>query len=136
MRTCLFLVPPLAVVLAACGGSQGSTGVTHAVTQRQVCSVRIYFSRQATHTQEQALGAKLRDDSLVKRVVFISRAQAFAEMPKQFRKVAKQLKLGNPLPDAFKVLPHSSSDTRQIGASVTHAPGVASVKLTPCLAVT
>lgn len=85
--------------------------------------------------QEQAVGAELRGDSRVKQVMFISKAQAFADMPKQFRKVAKKLKLGNPLPDSFAVQPMNASETRQIGSSNAQAPGVATVRLTPCKAL-
>ena len=131
MRPCLFLVLPLAV-LTGCGGSHRSTTETHAVIRRKVCLVHIYFSKGATHAQEQAVDTELLADPQVKRTVFVSKAQALAEMPKRLRKISKRLKRGNPLPDAYTVWPASSSDTRQVGASIKHAPGVATVLLTPC----
>jgi cell division protein FtsX len=95
--------------------------------------VRVFFAKGATHAQEQAVGATLRGDSLVKQVVFVSKAQALAELKKKFPGLYKAVKLPeNPLPDSFTVVPVSPSYTRQVGATVAHAPGVAMAKLAPC----
>ena len=99
----------------------------------EACGVRVYFSDRATRAQEQAVGMKLRRESNVKQVTFVSKAQALAELKKRNPGLFKAIKLKrNPLPDAFTVVPVTPSDTRQVSTSVEHAPGVAAVKLTPC----
>jgi cell division protein FtsX len=133
VRLCFCLALSLAIFLSACGGSHRATSVPRTGLGLKACGVRVYFSGRATHAQEQAVGAKLRRESSVKQVTFVSKARALAELKKSNPGLYKAIKLKrNPLPDAFTVLPVTPSDTRQVSASVEHAPGVAAVKLTPC----
>ena len=133
MRPCLFLALPLAVFLAACGASHRSTSVAHTQFGLQACGVRVYFAGGASHAEEQALGAKLRRESAVQHVTFVSKAEALAEMKKSNPVIYKTLKPAqNPLPDAFTVVATSPSGVKTIRASVAHAPGVATVKLSAC----
>jgi cell division protein FtsX len=133
VRLSLFLALPLALV--ACGGSHRSTStsVPRTALGRKACSVRIFFATGATHAQEQAVGATLRGDSLVKQVVFVSKAQALVKFKKKFPGIYEAVKpTENPLPDSFTVVPVSPSHTRQVGATVAHAPGVDTTRLAPC----
>jgi cell division protein FtsX len=137
VRPCLFLGPPLAVFLAACGGSHRTTSVARTKLGLQACGVRIYFAGRATHAQEQAVGAKLRQEPAVQHITFVSKAQGLAEFKKSnpgiYKAIKKVIKTGrNPLPDAFTVVPTSRSGVRAIRGSIAHAPGVATVRLTPC----
>ena len=47
--------------------------------------MRVFFAKGATYAQEQAVGATLRGDSLVKQVVFVSKAQALASSRRSTR---------------------------------------------------
>jgi cell division protein FtsX len=95
--------------------------------------VRVFFAKRATHAQEQAVGATLRGDSLVKQVVFVSKAQALAEFKKKYPVIYKAAKIAeNPLPDSYTVVPVSPSDTGRVRATVAHAPGVDTARLAPC----
>jgi len=133
VRPCLFLALPLAVCLTACGGSHRSTPAPHTKFGLQACGVRVYFASGATHAQEQALGAKLRHESVVQHVTFVSKAEALTEFKKSNPGIYKVIKTGhNPLPDAFTVVATSPSGVRAIRASVARAPGVGTVRLSPC----
>jgi cell division protein FtsX len=96
--------------------------------------VNLYFVTHAAHAQEKVVGAKLRQDPRVGTVVFVSKAQALAEMEKNLGKLPKTFTYPNPLPDAFTVMPVLRSDTGQLEASVAHShwPGVAKVTVKLC----
>jgi cell division protein FtsX len=107
--------------------------VAHTKFGLTACGVRVCFAGKATHAQERAVAPKLRQESAVEHVTFVSKAQALAELKKSNPGIYKVIKpRRNPLPDAFTVLPTNPSGVRQIRASIAHAPGVATVKLTPC----
>jgi cell division protein FtsX len=84
------------------------------------------------------VGAKLRNDSRVARVVFVSKAQALAEFRQNSPQLYKALQAvhlrKNPLPDSFAVVPVALSDLVPIHRSIARDrwPGVATLKLVPC----
>jgi len=119
---------PLILLALACGAS-GAKPLT--ASQKSSCTVRIYFSGTATHTQEQFVAAKLRDDARVARVRFTSKARALAlmkkEMPSIFKAPGGPKK--NPLPDRYTAVPGQLADLTPLGKVVTaaHWPGVGKV---------
>jgi cell division transport system permease protein len=80
--------------------------------------VHVYFASNATPQQEHAVGARLRHDSRVKQVVFISKSQAEAKMKQEFPDLYQTPLPGNPLPDSFTIVPLKASATPQIGKDV------------------
>ncbi|HEX6951384.1 MAG TPA: permease-like cell division protein FtsX [Gaiellaceae bacterium] len=135
MRAYLFLLLPLAVVLAGCGGAHRSTtGTKPPPNKRTACAVGVYFATHATRAEERRAEAKLRQDPRVWRDVFISKAQALKAMERKLGKIPKTFTHPNPLPDALLVTPARLSETRQIEASLarSHWPGVANVNLKLC----
>jgi cell division transport system permease protein len=92
--------------------------------------VHVYFQSNATQQQEKAVRVKLANDSRVKQVKFVSKAQAEAQMKKKFPQLYTIKLLENPLPDSYTVVPFNASNTPQIGKSVqtSHWSGVDSVK--------
>jgi cell division transport system permease protein len=91
--------------------------------------VHVYFDSSATKGQENYVGSKLRADSRVKGVVFVSKAQAQAQMRKKFPNLYQTPLPNNPLPDSFTVVPVKPNDTPLIGQEVANAhwPGVSDV---------
>ncbi|HLX33471.1 MAG TPA: permease-like cell division protein FtsX [Gaiellaceae bacterium] len=83
--------------------------------------VHVYFTGNATHAQENAVGSQLRSDSRVKQVIFISKAQAEATMKKEFPNLYQTPLPSNPLPDSFTVVPVSPNDTPAIGKAISRA---------------
>jgi cell division transport system permease protein len=92
--------------------------------------VHVYFQSDATKAQEQSVHAKLVSDPRVKRVNFVSKAQAQANMRKRFPDLYKVPLPGNPLPDSYTVVPLKAAYTPQIGKEVQggHWAGVDNVK--------
>jgi len=92
--------------------------------------VHVYFQSDTTRQQETADAFKLRHYPGVKHVVFVSKAQAKAQMEKQFPNLYKTPLPGNPLPDSYTVIPIKGNTTPKIGAGLLRAdlPGVDSVK--------
>jgi cell division transport system permease protein len=88
--------------------------------QREL-QVHVYFATGATPQQEQAVAAKLRHDPRVKQVVFKSKAEALKQMKKDFKDLATVPLPGNPLPDAYTVVPFKASATPLIGKEVRQA---------------
>ena len=88
--------------------------------------VKVYFASNATQEQEAFVGTSIRQDSRVKTVVFVSKAQAEAKMRKQFPQLYKTPLPSNPLPDAWVVTPVKGEDTPLLGAKIRAAnyPGV------------
>ncbi len=98
--------------------------------------VKVYFCTQlecgtdATKAQENAVGATLRNNALVKPggVVFISKAAAYKKMSKEHPEIMSELST-NPLPDSLAVTPLHGEDTAKIAASLDPKPkGVEQVK--------
>lgn len=92
--------------------------------------VHVYFQSNATKQQENAVGARLRHDPRVKRVVFVSKEQALEQMKKQFHDLTTVPLPSNPLPDAYTVVPVNAAYTPQIGTEVRqgHWAGVDNVR--------
>jgi cell division transport system permease protein len=98
--------------------------------------VKVYFctelecGKDATKAQENAVGATLRNNALVKPggVVFISKAAAYKKMSKEHPEIMSELST-NPLPDSLAVTPLHGEDTAKIAASLDPKPkGVEQVK--------
>jgi cell division transport system permease protein len=91
--------------------------------------VHVYLDRDATKSQEYVVGARLRNDSRVKTVTFVSKAQAEAKMRKEFPTLYETKLPENPLPDSYTVVPKKAAYTPLIGQDVrkTGWPGVNSV---------
>jgi cell division transport system permease protein len=83
--------------------------------------VHVYFATDATKQQEQAVAAKLRHDPRVKLVTFKSKEEALKQMKKDFKDLATVPLPGNPLPDAYTVVPFKASATPLIGKEVRRA---------------
>jgi cell division transport system permease protein len=80
--------------------------------------VHVYFASDATPQQENTVAAKLRDDSRVERVTYVSKAEALKQMKKNFPEMFKTGLPSNPLPDSYIVVPKKAAYTPQIGKDV------------------
>ncbi|HZD86584.1 MAG TPA: permease-like cell division protein FtsX [Gaiellaceae bacterium] len=91
--------------------------------------VNVYFASNATRAQEQAVGVKLRHDSRVKKLTYVSKAQAQAKMRKEFPDLYKTPLPNNPLPDAWVVTPTQAKYTPILGQKIqrAHLAGVDAV---------
>jgi cell division protein FtsX len=116
-------VAVLVLALAACGSSVKPL----TAAQAKHCAVRVYFAPRATRAEEHAVAARLRGDSRVVRVTFVSKAQALARMSKEYPALTSVPGVQNPLPDAFLAVPDQLSDAGGIARSVHRLPGVANV---------
>ena len=92
--------------------------------------VHVYFQSDATPQQENDVAAKLRSDPRVKQVIFVSKADAQAQMKKKFPGLYQVPLPGNPLPDSYTVVPTKASYTPLIGKDIGGAglTGVDQVK--------
>jgi len=92
--------------------------------------VKVYFASSATTAQEVDTGQKLRSLDHVKKVVFVSKEQAEAQMRKQFPELYKTPLPSNPLPDSYLVTPTKAEYTPDLGLAIRQAtyPGVESGK--------
>jgi len=91
--------------------------------------VNVYFAKDATPAQENAVAAKLRGNPYVKDITFISKEQALQKMKKEVPSMFKVPLPTNPFPDSWVVTPKQAKDSPLIGAAVrrAHWPGVAKV---------
>ena len=80
--------------------------------------VHVYFASDATQAQEQSVAARLRQDSRVKQVVFVSKAEALKTMKKRFPDLYTTPLPSNPLPDSYTVIPLKAAYTPLIGKEV------------------
>jgi cell division transport system permease protein len=92
--------------------------------------VHVYFESNATRQQENAVALKLRNDPRVEQVIFVSKAEAQAQMKKKFPGLYQVPLPGNPLPDSYTVVPKKASFTPLIGKDIGGAglTGVDQVK--------
>jgi cell division transport system permease protein len=93
--------------------------------------VHVYFQTDATPQQEAAVAARLRNDSHVKRVDFVSKAEALQQMKHNFKDLTQGILLpSNPLPDSYTITPVKAAYTPLIGKKVKTAgwPAVANVR--------
>lgn len=127
-----------AALLAGCGSGH-STPTTNSVSHHlfgvdSANVVEVFFCStlvcpaNATRSQEQQVGHRLREEPCVRKVVFISKAEAWATFKKEHPKLvgAQPPGMGNPLPDSFKVTPDKRSCVATIAAAAraAHWPGV------------
>ncbi|HZS23860.1 MAG TPA: permease-like cell division protein FtsX [Gaiellaceae bacterium] len=97
--------------------------------------VQVYFSSTATQQQEVEVGQKLHHDPRVAKVTFVSKAQAFKQMAKEYPDLYKNVP-SNPLPDAWDVKLRHAEDAPTLGREIQRAinsdsaayPGVNDVK--------
>jgi cell division transport system permease protein len=83
--------------------------------------VHVYFASDATPQQEHAVYTKLGADQRVKRVIFVSKADALKKMRRDFKGLTTVPLPSNPLPDSYTVVPLKGSYTPQIGKEVQQA---------------
>jgi cell division transport system permease protein len=83
--------------------------------------VHVYFASDATRAQENAVGVRLSHDTRVKKVVYVSKADALKTMKHQFPDLFKTGLPSNPLPDAYTVVPVKASYTPLLGKDVKHS---------------
>jgi len=88
--------------------------------QREL-QVKVFFASTATPQQEAFVRARLKADSRVKTVVFVSKTAAEKKMRKQFPTLYKTPLPSNPLPDSYVVTPLKAGDTPLIGQRIKQA---------------
>jgi cell division transport system permease protein len=88
--------------------------------QREL-QVKVFFASTATREQEAFVYRRLKADTRVKTVVFVSKEQAERKMRQQFPQLYKTPLPSNPLPDSYVVTPLRASDTPLIGRRVQAA---------------
>jgi cell division transport system permease protein len=88
--------------------------------------VKVYFHSAATDRQEVLVGQKLRQDSRVKSVNFVSKEEAQKIMERKFPTLYKTPLPSNPLPDSWVVTPTKAEYTPQLGRAIqaAHYDGV------------
>jgi cell division protein FtsX len=138
---------PLAIAALGCVALVAGCGASHAehtTTSAQdrlgrVYGVQVYFCvpavcpKGATKSQERQARTHLQHEACVRRVVFISKAKALAEVSKSLGAKNGGLPPGarNPLPDSFVVLPDKPSCALTIAtaARTAHWAGVQNIDL-------
>ncbi len=89
-------------------------------------AVRVYFcthstcAKDATRAEENAVAARLTNDSRIKRVVYVSKQDALNQM-RQREPKAVEILPANPFPDALKIYPKSGDLTPVIGKELQSA---------------
>jgi cell division protein FtsX len=136
-----FLAPLLlgsafaAILLAGCGSSKAAhtTTATRPVRARST-RIQVFFKNSATRSQETYVEQQLRREPCIRRVVFVSKAQALKIMKKQFPQLfgpgSPLAGHENPLPDSFKVTASKPSCAGGVHARIAsaHWPGVSQVR--------
>jgi len=82
--------------------------------------VKVYFTTTATEAQEAYVGQQLRHLPNVRRVAFVSKAQAFKDQKKKMPELYKNV-VSNPLPDAWIVTPTKGEYTPELGHRIKEA---------------
>jgi cell division transport system permease protein len=108
----------------------GSWGLSYGNHVQKELQVKVYFARAATQAEEVAVGNRLRADHRVKKVVYVSKAEAEKTMRKEFPQLYSTPLPNNPLPDSWVVTPVKAADTPAIGRDVQagHWAGVETVR--------
>ena len=108
----------------------GSWGLSYGNHVQKELQVKVYFAQTATQAQEIAVGNRLRADHRIKKIVYVSKAQAEKTMKKEFPQLYSTPLPSNPLPDSWVVTPVKASDTPAIGRDVqaAHWAGVETVR--------
>jgi cell division transport system permease protein len=85
--------------------------------------VKVFFDKDASATQENAVRVRLQSSPLVKSVTFVSANEGLKQMQQKNPQLFKSGTLPyNPLGDAFKVQPNRGEDTEKIAQSLQPAP--------------
>jgi cell division transport system permease protein len=85
--------------------------------------VKVFFNKDASAQQENAVRIKLQSDGRVKSVVYVPAAEGFKEMQRKNPELFKNAPLPyNPLGDAFTVQPKRGEDTSKIAESLSPKP--------------
>jgi len=133
-------------LFAGCGSGHGRQTTTSALPNPfhlgPVYGINVYFcnalsmpgcSADATRGEEHLVETHLRTEACVKRIVFTSKAKAFAEFKKEHPKLvgAMPAGVGNPLPDSYLVTLDKPSCAAAIytAARAAHWPGVEQIRL-------
>jgi cell division transport system permease protein len=108
----------------------GSWGLSYGNHVQRELQVKVYFAQTATQAQEVAVGNRLHADHRVKKIVYVSKAQAEKTMKKEFPQLYSTPLPSNPLPDSWVVTPVKASDTPAIGRDIqaAHWAGVETVR--------
>jgi cell division transport system permease protein len=83
--------------------------------------VKIYFDRDATTKQKKAVQAELVANPLVKEHTFVSEAEAFERMKKEYPDLVRHV-TSNPLPASYEVRPHRAEDVERLAAQFDPPP--------------
>jgi cell division transport system permease protein len=111
---------------------QATQGAANSVRDRVL--VNVYMKTDATHAEDLRVQRELRTIPHVKRVVFESKQQAYAQQRKQ-DPAAYALLSSNPLPDTFHVYPSNPADVLAIRAALQpRGPGGSTRMLDPAIA--
>lgn len=129
-------------LFVGCGAGHGRPTTTQAQfnlhPSGHVYAVDVFFCTKvlcataATRGDEQRAGAALRREPCVRRVVFVSKAEALVELKKRLgTKAPFPPGMGNPLPDSYTVAADKPSCLAAIAAAAraAHLPGVQQVAL-------
>jgi cell division transport system permease protein len=111
---------------------QATRGAANSVRSRVL--VDVYMKTTATHAQDARVGRELLAVAHVKRVVFESKQQAYAQQSKQ-DPAAYALLSANPLPDTFHVYPDNPANVLAIRSALMRSgPGGTARMLDPEIA--
>jgi cell division transport system permease protein len=83
--------------------------------------VHVYFQKNATPQQEHAVYTKLSNDPRAKKLIFVSKAEALAQMKRDSPELFRVKLPGNPLPDSYTVVPRTPPDAPLLGKYVRQA---------------
>ena len=89
--------------------------------------VKVYFASTATKADEYETSLVLRRDPRVKHVVFVSKAQAFKSMEKDYPDITNGVP-SNPLPDSWQVTMKKAEDAPTLGREIQHDHNAGSAK--------
>jgi cell division protein FtsX len=124
-----------AILLAGCGsGKAAHTTTATRPVRAHSTTIRVYFKRGATRAQETSVEQRLRSEACVRRVVFVSKAQALkimkTQLPQLFGAGSPLAGHSNPLPDSFTVTASKLSCAGGVRASIAaaHWPAVSLVR--------
>jgi cell division transport system permease protein len=83
--------------------------------------VKVYFAEGTRRGQEYLVGERIRRDPRVRRIAFVSKADAEKKMRKQYPELYQTPLPGNPLPDAWIVTPTKGEYTPALGRKIQRA---------------
>ncbi len=98
---------------------QATTGAANEIRRKVVLNV--YMKRDATAADLARVRARIEGTAHVKKIQFVSKAQAYREQRKRFGDALELLGSSNPLPDAFRVTPDHPDAIVGIGNALAPA---------------